>query len=443
MASFGSASRSRSRRPGNPSSPGGATPGSQHFGYLVPALQDRPDCFLPYRADGNPDPGIQHLLKDLAQESDLPRDTAGRITGRALIGDPRNDDNPIVSQLHLAFAAFHNAVVDRLAPGIDDPYELFVAASTLVRQHFQWIVLNDFLRTIARSGAVDTALASPCNEFCRPGAPYVPVEFSMAAFRFGHSMVRPFYTMAEGRIALLDQMRRELTFRNPLTAGVPAGWTVDWTRFFWTPATRQAGANVAKKIDTHVTPGLATETTLLRAYAARVPSGQCVAAALHVPTLTDDDLRATHTGSVMEREAGLLTKKPPLWYYVLKEAEVVERGERLGPLGSRLVASPHRLRTSGRCVVGQPRALAAGPRRQPPRGMGARPPILSAGDAARRSARRPPPQGVGAGTHRLDPRAPRPLDSGPAALRGGARAEPNALRPRGRACGPRLCAREG
>jgi Animal haem peroxidase len=430
---------------GEVSSPGGPAAGTGRFGYLFPTLQDRPDCLLPYRADGSPEPGIQSLLKDLAREmespaptdedsripagvtylgqfivhdvsfdgtssvnrridpyavenlrapglrleslygrgplvqpylyerlegresagarlllghrlnsSDLPRDTAGRVTGRALIGDPRNDDNPIVSQLHLAFAAFHNAVADRLAPGISDPYELFVAASTLVRQHFQWIILNDFLRTVADPAIVDAVIASPCNELCRPGGAYVPVEFSMGAFRFGHSMVRPFYTMAEGKTAALDQMRREFTFRNPLTAGVPVAWGVDWTRFFWAPGARPLGANVARRIDTHVTPGLPTETTLLRAYAARVPSGQCVAAALQVPRLTDDDLRAGHAGGVVEQQAGLLIKRTPLWYYVLREAEVVGRGERLGPLGSRVVAEVlvNLLRADAQSILG-------------------------------------------------------------------------------------------
>jgi hypothetical protein len=416
-----------------------------HFGYMLPELQSRSECFLPYRANGSPEPGIQNLLKDLARQmespatadedstipagitylgqfiahdlsfdgttsvnhridpyavenlrspalrldslygrgplvqpylyerlegsekpgakllignrlnpSDLPRDTAGRVTGRALIGDPRNDDNPIVSQLHLAFAAFHNAVVDRLAPGIADPYELFVAASTLVRQHFQWIVLHDFLRAVADPAVVDAVVASPCNELCRSRGAHVPVEFSIGAFRFGHSMVRPSYTMSEGKTATLDQMRREFTFRSPLAAGVPIAWVVDWTRFFWATSPRPAGANVARRIDTYITLGLPTETTLLRGYAARVPSGQCVATALQLARLTEDQLRAGHVGDVMKQQAGLLTERTPLWYYVLREAEVLKRGERLGPLGSRVVAEVlvSLLRADTRSILG-------------------------------------------------------------------------------------------
>ena len=75
---------------------------------------------------------------------DLQRVTAGR----ALIGDPRNDENLIVSQLQVAFIRFHNAVVDagrddraRLL-GCDD---LFKLAQQTVRWHYQWVVIHDFL----------------------------------------------------------------------------------------------------------------------------------------------------------------------------------------------------------------------------------------------------------------------------------------------------------
>src|SRR5438093_607381 len=285
------------------------------FGYLFPELKERPECLLPFRADGRPDPAIRELLRGLATEmespvpgseesripagitylgqfivhdisfdgtatvtgiidpeaienlrsprldldslygrgpldqpylyeripdretagarlrvghrlnpSDLPRDSSEQRTGRALIGDPRNDDNLLVSQLHLAFAAFHNTVIGRLAPTIDDPNELFVAASTEIRRHYQWIVVHEFLPTIADPAIVGAALASPCKYFCGPRGAYMPVEFSMGAFRFGHSMVRPSYVIRPGQIASLDHMRRLFTFRDPLNPGVPADW---------------------------------------------------------------------------------------------------------------------------------------------------------------------------------------------------------------------------
>jgi len=406
-------------------SPPAAEPRGRGYGYLFPALQTRPECFLPYAADGGLDPAIQDLLKALAHEVDAPSpadqesgipagftylgqfivhditfdatsSVAGPIdgrtlpnlrtpaldldslygrgpldqpylyervirsevagprlvfgqrfnqadltrdtqpAGRALIGDPRNDDNLIVSQLHLAFIAFHNAVVNRLAPRIAERYPLFLAARADVTRHYQWIVLHQYLATIADPAIVAAVLAAPCNDFCEHGA-YVPLEFSMAAFRFGHSMVRRSYAIRDLRTASLEQMRNEFTFRNPLVAGVPAGWEVDWRGFFWTGA-RPHGANLAMKIDTHVTDGLPTETSLLRAYAARIPSGQCVATALGVSRLTPGQLLAGNAESALRQRGGLLLERTPLWYYVLKEAEVLAGGERLGPTGSRLVA---------------------------------------------------------------------------------------------------------
>jgi Animal haem peroxidase len=410
---------------GLPSGPAADSRG-RGYGYLFPALQSRPECFLPYAADGRLDDGVQQLLTALAQEmdapsatdgessipagytylgqfiihdlsfdgaptitgpidvstlenlrtpaldldslygrgpldqpylyervvrsdlagprllaghrlnaADLPRDTAGAITGRALIGDPRNDDNLIVSQLHLAFIAFHNAVVDRLAPRFTDRYELYRAARADVTRHYQWIILHEFLPTLADPAVVASVLAERCGSLC-DRTPYVPVEFAAAAFRFGHSMVRPTYSLTGSKSASLARMRREFTFRNALTAGVPGGWEVDWRRFFWTgPA--PAYANRAMKLDTHITPGLPTAISLRRAYALRAPSGQCAAGALGVPALTVDQLLAGNPASVLRQGAGLLLERTPLWYYVLKEAEVTAAGERLGPLGSRLV----------------------------------------------------------------------------------------------------------
>ena len=402
---------------------------STGFGYLFPALNDRPGCLLPYARDGGLDPATQALLKALAREMeappghdddsaipagvtylgqfivhdvsfdaasdatrvidasqlsnlrtarldldsvygrgpldqpylyerlpsgdtagprllfghrlnpvDVPRDTSGPVTGRALIGDPRNDDHLLLSQMHLAFIAFHNAVVEKLAPRIADPYALYLAASTLVRQHFQWLVLHEFLPAIADSAVLGAVVAAPCNDLCGPRGPYVPVELSMGAFRFGHSMVRAFYDIRDAKTVSLRQMRQEFTFRNPLAPGVASGWEVDWRRFFWRAGMRPVNANAAQKIDTRVTAGLPTEIGLLRAYAAKVPSGQCVADALGVPRLSSGALAGANASTVLRAQGGVLLERTPLWYYVLKEAEIVGHGERLGPLGSRLIA---------------------------------------------------------------------------------------------------------
>ena len=282
-------------------------------------------------------PGPKLLFGHRLNPADLARDTAGAVTGRALIGDPRNDDNLIVSQLHLAFIRFHNAVVDRLAARVaaDD---LFRAAREEVLRHYHWLILHELLPVITDPAVLRGAMTTPCNEFCDSRGPYIPLELAMAAMRFGHSMVRPTYVISPGRVASLERIRHEFTFRNPLSAGVPPGWEVDWRNFFWKSGARPADANLARRIDPHITAGMPAEFDLLRAYALRVPSGQCVAASLKLPMLTRDQLLGGRPATVLREHSDLLLQRTPLWYYILREAEVHAGGERLGPLGSRLVA---------------------------------------------------------------------------------------------------------
>src|SRR5262249_54037851 len=120
---------------------------------------------------------------------------------RALIGDKRNDENVIVAQLHAALLQFHNKLVDA------NPAASFTDIQRLVRWHYQWIVVNDFLTTICGKGVWKDILphlgknqpiwkTPPQFIFYKwREAPFMPVEFSAAAYRFGHSMVRPIYRL--------------------------------------------------------------------------------------------------------------------------------------------------------------------------------------------------------------------------------------------------------
>ncbi|HEU4330836.1 MAG TPA: peroxidase family protein, partial [Lapillicoccus sp.] len=92
----------------------------------------------------------------------------------AIIGDPRNDENLIVVQLHHVMLRFHNAVVDQL---VRDGFsgDIFVEAKRVVTHHYQWAVVNDFLRTVCGANAVTSAMSSvsaPVNSPFR-----MPVEF--------------------------------------------------------------------------------------------------------------------------------------------------------------------------------------------------------------------------------------------------------------------------
>lgn len=101
------------------------------------------------------------------REVDLPRN----VQGRALIGDPRNDENTMVSQLHCAFLQFHNAMLERLAAQGVDEDELFNRTQQQVRWHYQWVVIHDYLRRLVGDELHSQLLTQAQDDQGRPRAP--------------------------------------------------------------------------------------------------------------------------------------------------------------------------------------------------------------------------------------------------------------------------------
>lgn len=124
--------------------------------------------------------------------NDVPRNPTDK---RAIIGDKRNDENLAVAQTHLAFLKFHNAVVEKMAK--DHPHlpneALFKAARTEVVLHYQSIVLTDFLPRVVQHEVLQDVLKNGRKFYTDDDRGCMPVEFSAAAYRMGHSMVRPSY----------------------------------------------------------------------------------------------------------------------------------------------------------------------------------------------------------------------------------------------------------
>jgi Animal haem peroxidase len=289
--------------------------------------------------------------------------------GRALIGDPRDDENRIVAQLHAIFLRFHNRVVDYLGGkkqvSLDE-------ARNQVRWHYQWILVNEFLPAVMegptyKSVFVDPYTLSPAVPKLRENdLELMPVEFSVAAYRFGHSMVRPRYRLNQAIARTLFDHGDDLGGFRP----IPAGWAIDWAYFIdLDDGAGPIRPQLSYKIDSSLVyplrklprriavdpPSLALRN-LMRGATFRLPSGQRVAEALGVPPLTDDELvigRAVAgvTRPSMKDIAPGFAGNAPLWAYVLSEAQVTswkdpanaELAEndipvRLGPVGGRLVA---------------------------------------------------------------------------------------------------------
>jgi hypothetical protein len=180
--------------------------------------------------------------------ADLQRDLP-RVDKTAQIADARNDENLIIAQFHTAYLRFHNAVVDWVAAN-ESAYsgdeQRFERARQLTRWHYQWLVVHDYLKTVTLTGIADKILlGGPKHYAPRNGAAYMPLEFSVAAYRFGHTMVRATYDYNRnfGRPGnVIPNAPFDLLFAftgkgNPpfpvpgTTATLPFNWIIEWNRF--------------------------------------------------------------------------------------------------------------------------------------------------------------------------------------------------------------------
>jgi hypothetical protein len=312
----------------------------------------------------------------LDKEFDLPRNSQGT----ALIGDPRNDQNLIIAQLHLAFLKFHNAIFDEAYTIKDGEPEKesesrFDKVQRLVRWHYQWIVRNEFLPLI-----VDEDIIKEVEEIhknapykdedkdkrlykWREPDPFIPVEFSAAAYRFGHSQLWPVYRINDnGKVGLLplfwDYPQRDE--RQDLRGGpISEDYVVNWRNFFntgkppkldWDRASKKINTRLAGQVlflpsfvvpqrpDEPRIPNLAV-LDLMRGRALELPSGQEVADKVKEVMPGREDKFLTKA-EIWEGEGfkDFNEQPAPLWYYILKEAEKKEAGERLGVVGGRIVA---------------------------------------------------------------------------------------------------------
>ena len=299
--------------------------------------------------------GIKFLIELLAPggRPDLPRNA--QLT--PLIGDPRNDENVILSQLQVAFLKFHNAAVDyaKNEIGLTERGEIFAEAQRIVRWHYQWIILHEFVPKTCGQDVVDDILNNGRKFYKWNNEPFIPVEFSVAVYRFGHSQVRPSYranfTGNPGNTPFFALIFKEApsspTDPDNLTGGFRAKRRfIDWPTFF---DFGDGNVRPNKKIDTILStalfrlpstvvsnpnsttnPNSLAQRNLLRHLTFSLPSGQRVAAAMQLPALSPADLS-------MLKPFGM-DDNTPLWFYVLREAAVQQSGERLGAVGGRIVA---------------------------------------------------------------------------------------------------------
>lgn len=322
------------------------------------------------------------------------RDLQRTLDGTALIGDKRNDENKIVAQIQVLFLKFHNKVYDQIAPNFadNDRDAHFSEAQRIVRWCYQWIVLHDFLPTVCDPAIVSALMPAdgtrePRLQFYRPhgGDAFIPVEFSVAAYRFGHSMVRPSYALNDvatssatfngkpfGRIPIfVPKSTTSTDSLNGFGEPIPESWGIDWTFFFGLPGTHPDGEKQipqpSYRIDGFLVDPLGALPeffgapspfaslafrNLQRGVSMGLPSGQSVARMMGAAdVLSDEQLWAVRNEGeelVPWDKGRAFFEKPdnqrwlagaaPLWFYILKEAEIMHHGHHLGEVGSRIVA---------------------------------------------------------------------------------------------------------
>jgi len=312
--------------------------------------------------------------------TDLPR-----FNDRALIGDPRNDENMLVSQLQGLFHRIHNRMVD------DNPHLEFIDIQQLVRFHYQYAVVNDFLSKIITKSVLESLkseghFSKSKLKFYHPHSdPFMPVEFSVAAYRLGHSMVRPGYRLNDDKASLLaifpppDNPDGGLTgFRS-----VKSNLAIDWARFIDIEKRSDAADNrlqFAYRIDTSLVGPLTTlpktvaggapfslgERNLIRGWRLGLPSGQAVARFMGEQVVHDKDILigkalddpksepATPILDAVRAKGGdpnVFAGNCPLWTYILAEAAATRtdmpnptteggatKTPQLGKVGGRIVA---------------------------------------------------------------------------------------------------------
>jgi Animal haem peroxidase len=317
---------------------------------------------------------------------------------RAVIGDPRNDENVIVSQFQGLFHRFHNRLMAEDAGPVSSRFQ---RVQQEVRFHYQWMLVNDFLPTIIWDGVLREVIphyhkgtnvrTDPPNitYFDLDHEPAMPLEFSAAAYRFGHSMVRPGYRLNE-TVAPLPIFGPDPAASLTGFHEFPSNFALDWERFIdlklldsgdednaQDPGNRNR-LQLAYKIDTSLVDPLGNlpnppfdpplslggskllslaQRNLMRGWRMRLPSGQAVARAMGIKPLADSEvLIGKFTGESGDIKGPItdfsaaFRDNCPLWTYVLAETREVMvtietnqggktiKTRKLGPVGGRIVA---------------------------------------------------------------------------------------------------------
>ena len=326
-----------------------------------------------------PDPTGKRLPKDLPRvctedlfSADLCPIRSRHLRFETLIGDERNEENLIIAQILLQFHKLHNLFAEAYAGLSSDPREIFDTARWLTTATYLRIIEKDYLPRILEPATCDTYqnagqyLYAP--NFLDIEKPGLPAEFTLAAMRMGHAMVRQVYSFPSPNDPFqrspIQNLMRFNEARKGASAQIPItrDWVLnDWDTFFSDSAQY---SEKSRKIRVAFAPDLGLTRLfpahddkagksykgglffrdLARGLINRLPNGHAFAQRIGIPAdkrLSEDDLAAflkAHAEEPDDKKIAHLAKRPPLIFYLLAEAELKMDGERLGALGSTIIA---------------------------------------------------------------------------------------------------------
>ena len=244
---------------------------------------------------------------------------------KAIIPDARNDENIIVSRMHVLFIEFHNKMVDQVRKECRRE-DVFKEARRRVIWHYHWLIVHEYLYKMMDWTVFDDIMKNGAKFYKWPG--FLPLEFTGAAFRQGHSQTRE-----DNRIS--EHVNKGLF---ELGAFETMEYYLDWAYLFDFGDDR---VQYAKLIDTnigktfHDLPFIPSDNKNFRSLPFRnlkrgiiygLPSGEDVAKRMCFEPMPVEESRLIGLDAT------------PLWFYILKEAEVLGHGgEHMGPVGSTLL----------------------------------------------------------------------------------------------------------
>lgn len=328
---------------------------------------------------------------------DLPRTAMPTPSGQlphlpvaqlAHIFDSRNDENQLILQIHILLQRVHNKLItqNKLPTAGMSQSQVISTVRKEVVANWQTAVLQDYLPRVIQAATLADVLAEirkrnfgnlkhkPFLDLAS-GALIVQLPHEWAiGFRFGHSQLRPKYHLNAGagaEVKLFDNFTAQPGV-DDLRGSVPlpAAHVIDWGQFFPNVAPDQTPADARSlRIDSKVTPpvfnlpesaipdtiktvGNLPQRNLIRGRSVGVVSGEELydfytstdggpAVVLHGQKLSPNQVAPSSVHHLFQHDAnsaGQPVFKTPLWFYIIKEAELQGNDRTLGAVGSRLVA---------------------------------------------------------------------------------------------------------